>query len=219
MLRQEAEKVCEVLESWMPVGDEQRVVAGIYKKFLQHIGAGDLPYGVSLGYILHVQCPSDLHHHCVGGRKVPYVLPTEDITTVASQGNNRHTKTCQTLCKHAVQAHCARPRGRWQTLSKNSFNLQGVNGLKELCKRLNLWQDPEVDLCGLSVRSNLSIKTKNEQLLQTFPEFASCVRVSGATPFYDNMAIVENMELQMLRDLPVGDMVFFPFVPVGQPPT
>jgi hypothetical protein len=95
--------------------------------------------------------------------------------------------------------------------------LQGVNGLKALCKRLNVWQEPEVDLRGISVRSNLPIKTKNKQLLEVHPEFASCVRMSGTTPFFDNATVVDNLELLVLNELPPGDIVFFPFAPINQP--
>ena len=92
-----------------------------------------------------------------------------------------------------------------------------MNGLKALCKRLKVWQEPEVDLRGISVRSNLPINTKNKQLLEVHPEFASCVRMSGTTPFFDNATVVDNLELLVLNELPPGDIVFFPFAPINQP--
>jgi len=79
-----------------------------------------------------------------------------------------------------------------------------------------VWQEPEVDLRGIFVRSNVSIKTKNNQLLEAHPELASCVRMSGTTPFFDNATVVDNLELLVLNELPPGDVVFFPFAPINQ---
>lgn len=84
---------------------------------------------------------------------------------------------------------------------------------------MHVWQEPEVDLRGIFVRSNVSIKTKNNQLLEAHPEFATCVRMSGTTPFFDNPIVVDNLELLVLNELPPGDIVFFPFAPINQPLT
>jgi len=116
-----------------------------------------------------------------------------------------------TLCK-AIH-HSA------SSLSHSGVSLQGVTQLKEFCKKFKVWQDPEVDLRGIALPSNLSTKQKNEELLRAFPSFATCVRVNGASPFYSSPSIVEELELQVLKELPTGDVVFFPFAPITQPLT
>jgi len=85
-LRQEAEQVCEALELISTPGYRQRVVVGVFKKLMQHISAGELPYGVCLGYIMCFQCAVNVHEQHVGGRKVTYILPTDDMSSVAGRG-------------------------------------------------------------------------------------------------------------------------------------
>ena len=89
--------------------------------------------------------------------------------------------------------------------------------MKELCKQLKVWQDPEVDLRGVTMSSGLSVKSKNEELLKVFADLATCACIAGAKPFYQDPAIMDNLELKMLKELPPGDMVFFPFAPINQP--
>ena len=101
MLRQEAEKVCEVLAFLPNIVYRQRVVVGIFKQLLQHIVAGDFPYGVALGYITQSRCSVATHVQTVGGRIVTYMLPTEDLNTVAWQGNCIPQKT-----KHCASTDC-----------------------------------------------------------------------------------------------------------------
>jgi hypothetical protein len=89
--------------------------------------------------------------------------------------------------------------------------------MKQLCKLLKVWQDPEVDLRGITMRSGLSIQSKNEELLKVYPDLATSLCVTGAKPFYRDVEIMETLELKVLKELPPGDVAFFPFAPINQP--
>jgi len=101
MLRHEAEKVCEVLEFLPSSSYKQRVGEGVFKQFLQHINAGDFPYGVALGFIMQSHCSVETHVQTVGCRTVTYVLPIGGLTTMAWQGNHIPQKT-----KHCASTNC-----------------------------------------------------------------------------------------------------------------
>ena len=88
--------------------------------------------------------------------------------------------------------------------------------MRNLCQRLKVWQEPEVDLHGISVGAVFSVRTKNEQVLKEWPALTTVVPVSGGTPFYHDTEIMDNVELKVLKECPRGDITFFPFEHINQ---
>jgi hypothetical protein len=88
--------------------------------------------------------------------------------------------------------------------------------MRNLCQRLKVWQDPEVDLRGISVDVDVPLRSKNDQVLKAWPALTTVVQVSGSTPFYHNTEIMDYVELKVLTECPGGDITFFPFEHINQ---
>ena len=113
----------------------------------------------------------------------------------------------KTVCGPAVLCQCP-------TL------LPGLEGLTELCKELLVWSGPEVVLTKAFVAARLSRREKNLHVLRACSKFniIDFKPVDGAVAFMQHDFIMNELELKLMSELPMGDHVFFPFEPADGTP-
>ena len=87
---------------------------------------------------------------------------------------------------------------------------RGLDGIVQLLKEKEVWQEGGINLAGLQVKS-ASLKEANEALLHRFGFLDDFQPVIDATPFTMDDEIMDNMVLKELHMLPSGYRTLFPF--------